>query len=230
MNFFRIIILLIITTFSSCNQQKTDFNFEKTVMNEIFPTLIDSLYYEPDQIPPPPIPYPEIYFSTSNQKTKDSIVKKYALEYDKIISEFENRQGKLRKDTSKKVIAVSDTIYELEDSDRKEFTKHFKNVEYELNNDILYKIDLSKFALNRKYSFKYISEFPKGSKIWKEKYDFHLSAVVSFSKIQFDKSKTFGILTGGISYGRLSGYGVIIFIRKESDKWVIDKMKETWIS
>ena len=219
--------MLILT---SCTKQKTYFQFEKDVMNEVFLSLVDSIYAEQDYFPPPPMPYPDIYFSTSDKKIKDSISNKYSSDYIKIISEFEKRTEKIKDDTNKKIIVVNDSVYELKDTDLSEFTSHFKNIEYKLNNENLYKIDLSIFENNEKYNFKYLSKFPKRSIIWKERFDFPLSAIVYFSKIQFDENGRFGVLTGSITYGKLNGHGVLIFIKKESNKWVIDEIKETWIS
>jgi len=230
MYIFKIIVIIIIINLSSCNGRTSNLNFEKKVMNQIFIELIDSLYFDPEYIPPPPMPLTEIYFSTSNQKLKDSIYKKDSLDYLELIAEFEKRVKKIKSYSGKIVIAVNDTVHAIDENRGILLTEHFENIDYDINNEIGYIIDLKEYSTNQKYKFKYASEFPKDSEIWKGNYGFHLSSVVSFSRIQFDKTKNYGVLTGGITYGKLSGYGVIIYIKKESNKWTIDEIVNTWIS
>jgi hypothetical protein len=68
------------------------------------------------------------------------------------------------------------------------------------------------------------------SAIWKKKYDFYFSGTTSLSRIQFDSTKSFGILHSGMGCGKLCGSGVRVFIRKEKNKWIIDKIIVTEIS
>jgi hypothetical protein len=115
--------------------------------------------------------------------------------------------------------------------------KHFKNQNIVLeSNDIElkngFKIDLIKLkANNKKFRFKYQSEFPKGREFWRTEYDFYVGAKIGFSRILFDKSKSYGVLNGGFGMGILNGSGFRIFIRKnDKGKWIIDKIIDTWIS
>jgi len=234
MNISRTIIYVLAITLSSCGQQNDDLKFEKEVMNEIYLELVDSLYYEPEFIPPPPAPLPDIYFSTMSQKIKDNIYESDSIKYSKLITEFEKRIEKIKNYSGKKVIIVSDTVHQLHDSYQRKINNHFKlgGQQTRISNEAIdyYSIDLLHFKNSKKYIFKYASEFPLGSEIWKRKYDFHVYCKVTFSRIQFDKTKKYGVLIGGIIFGRRSGHGVIIYIRKESNKWVIDEIVETWAS
>ena len=131
------------------------------------------------------------------------------------------------------MIAVADTIFIPSRINHSTLKKYFKNIELEtdsLENTIEYNIDISQFNNNNRYLFKYYSGFPKGREIWRTEYPYHLGGVMSFSRIFFDKNKEFGVLAAGFSYGILNGNGFRIFIKKESGKWVIDKIEGTWIS
>ena len=232
MKIFKIIALLLILTFSffNCQKQKYDLDYEKKVMNELLIEFIDSLYNEPNYIPPPPIPFPEIYFKTTNQRIKDSIYQKDSIEYIEIIKKFNDRVNQIKNYKGKKVIAISDTIYALKEKEAN-FIKHqFSDTEFDMNNDIGYRINLLQYSKNGKYDLKYSSEFPLGNEKWKENHKTHLTSVISFSRIQFDRTKKYGVLTGGISYGKLSGNGFVIFLEKKSDKWVIAYIYDTWVS
>jgi len=78
---------------------------------------------------------------------------------------------------------------------------------------------------------KNINEFPKDREIfWKEKYDFIFSGVIHFTRIQFDTEQKYGILDGGFVCGKLCGQGFRIYIKKENGKWLIDKIRGTWVS
>lgn len=113
--------------------------------------------------------------------------------------------------------------------------KHFKNQNIvidsnniELNNG--FKIDLIKLKANNK-KFKYHSEFPKEREFWRTEYDFYVGAKIGFSRILFDKSKSYGVLNGGFGVGILNGSGFRVFIRKnDKGNWIIDKIIDTWIS
>jgi len=54
--------------------------------------------------------------------------------------------------------------------------------------------------------------------------------VVSFSRIQFDKNRQFGILDGGFVCGRHCGQGFRIYIKKVNNNWIIDEVEGTWIA
>jgi len=231
----RIIAILIFVLLSSCQKKENDLKFEKSVMNEIFIDLVDSVYENLNFIPPPPPPYPEIYYKTNNQKIKDSIVKTTAENYEKSIKELNQRIEKLKKENNKIIIAIVDTINSLSENYKIKLIEQYGKLDFNIDTNSIkteYKINLTDFNKTSKYLFRYSSEFPKNSEIWRWKFEnnYDLKAVISFSRILFDKNKEFGVLMGGIAYGKLNGNGVLIFIKKESDKWIIDKIIETWIS
>ena len=105
---------------------------------------------------------------------------------------------------------------------------------YDISKDTdSYKFDLKAFKNNKKFNFqntsKYLAEkdwnlndisnirFPVGT-IW-------------VSRIQFNKTKTRGILTAGASCGGgRCGRGFLIIIENESGKWKIAEVIHTWES
>ena len=207
--------------------------FEKKVMNEIFLDLVESVFTDSRLIPPPPLPSnPE----SSTDKVfilSDSMKNENLKRYEKILADFEKRKLEIEKDTSRVVIAVDDTVYKGYRISPLTLKKHYQNVELQINiaeDTVEYKIDLKPFNNNKKYLFKYLSEFPQRRDIWNTNYLFEFGGVVSFSRIYFDKDKRYGVLEGGTTYGKLNGNGWIVFIKKDSGKWIIDKIEGTWIS
>ena len=224
----RVIILFILIITSSCELQKSELEFEKEVFNEIFLELIDSTFYDSRTRQPPLTlpPLPEGITISENQKKENT--KKHK----KFLAEFKKRKNKIENDTARIVLAIVDNAFLLDQTNYNTLKKHFENVEFNINTSEKseYKFNLSEFKNNEKYIFKYHSEFPKGRKIWRTEYPFHFGAVISFSRIYFDKNKKIGVLECGITYGKLNGNGIRIFIKKESGKWRINKIAGTWIS
>ncbi|QXP52855.1 MULTISPECIES: hypothetical protein [Cellulophaga] len=221
------VVISIILLLTSCSKKLSNLEFEKSVAYEIFPALLDSVHYDrriPPNFPPPPPP-------PVNIKNKDST----NLEWDetKLIAEYEKRRVELEKDTTKLVIAIVDSTYRIDEQTKKKFINFYKEYSIKLdtiNNDTPYKINISDLKHNEKIILKYRSELPTSSKVWDEKYDFYLSGITGFSRIQFDQTKSYGILISGFGCGRLCGWSGIFFIRKIDGKWQIVKIEVTGIS
>ena len=92
-----------------------------------------------------------------------------------------------------------------------------------------YILNIKNIKLNGKFKLKNINEFDKEN-IFKRKYKFNFSGILSVSGIKFDKKKENGILDVGFSCGIECGYGNKVFIKKIKKKWKIIKMESTWIS
>jgi len=220
------LILAIISIFlflTSCKKKQTNLEFEKSVVNEIFPALLDSVHYD-TRFPPPPPPPP-------NSEWNDSTAVKW--DESKIIAEYEKRKAKLEKDTTKLVIAIVDSTYQINERAKRELTDFYKEYVIKLdtvNIEKSYKINISDLKHNQKFKLKYRSELPKNSNVWKRDSDFHLSGITGFSRIQFDQTKNYGVLVSGFGCGKLCGFSGLVFIRKINGKWIIDKVKVTAIS
>jgi hypothetical protein len=220
-----LLLIPIFVLLFSCKKKQSELEFEQSVVYEIFPALMDSLHFDFRLKPPPP---PRPIF---NEKGEIIVTDTTGIE--KTLAVYEKRKAELKADSVKLVIAIRDSVYSLEKTEKNQLLKHFSKHNLSLDSTDLsseYKIDLKKLIADKKLEFKYLSEFPKGGNIWKKEYDFHLSGTTSLSRIQFDSTKSFGILRSGMGCGRLCGVGVRVFIRKVNDKWIIDEIIVTEIS
>ncbi|PIF71366.1 hypothetical protein [Flavobacterium sp. 2] len=226
-------LLAVIILFSSCEKKITDLEFEKKVMTEIFPDLIEStcidirLFSEP-----PPIIGQIIYDSEGNHIGIDSI--KGTDEQRQKLLDWKNLKIKLERDTSKVIIGFDPIIRDSSKDLKEDFKNHFKNSKIFLpkqKKETEYVFDFKNIKLNNKFRLKNIALFPKNNKaIWRTKYNFIFGGVVSFSRIQFDKNRQFGVLDAAFTCGRLCGQGTRIYIKKVRNKWIIDDIEGTWVS
>jgi hypothetical protein len=217
------VIISIFLFLISCDKKQTDLEFERSVANEIFPALLDSVFYDTRLTPPPPPP--------PNSEWSDSTAIKW--DESKMIADYEKRKAELEKDTTILVIAIVDSTYRIDKRAKKELIDFYKDFAIELDTISIekpYKINLTDLKHADKFKLKYRSELPATSKVWKGDYDFHLSGITGFSRIQFDKSKNYGVLKSGFGCGSLCGFSALVFIRKEKGKWIIDKVMVTGIS
>jgi hypothetical protein len=219
----KLMILTYITflILCSCNEKQSNLEFEKSVVKEIFPALLDSVHHDRRLNPlPPPSPPPPKLDGTAN----DSAL--YEWDEEKMIAEFEKRKSEIKKDTTKLVVALVDSTYLIETSAKIAFIDFYH--EFDLQLDTVhkqrYKINISDLEYNEKFKIEYRSKFPSGSKVWDVKYDFYLSGITWMSKICFDKTKRFGVLESGFGCGKLCGFGGIVMIKKVKGKWIIDEI------
>lgn len=227
-------LLFVIILFMSCQKKISDLEFEKNVMTEIFPDLIDSICIDYRTVPvPPPIYGQFIYDKEGNHIGIDST--KGTEKQKQKIAEWERNQEAIieaiEKDTSKLIVAFNPKI-KSNSKDLKEYlVEHFKVKEVfnpKIEGDSTYTIDFINIPLKGKFEIRDMSEFPKDRReFWRKKYDFVFSGAVYFTGIQFDKERKFGVLDGGFSCGRLCGIGVRIYIKKVNEKWIIDKIDNT---
>ncbi|MFD2541367.1 hypothetical protein ACFSSB_03485 [Lacinutrix gracilariae] len=220
-----LLLISIILILLGCEKKQSELEFEQSVVYKIFPALMDSLHFDFRLKPPRP---PRPVFNE-----KGEIIGTDTTGIGKVLADYKKRKAELKADSVKLVIAINDSVYSLEKRERNELLNHFSKQNLSLDTTDLsseYKIDLKKLIADKKLEFKYLSEFPKASVIWKNEYDFHLSGTTGFSRIQFDSTKSFGILRSGMGCGKLCGFGVRVFIRKENGKWVIDEIITTEIS
>jgi hypothetical protein len=225
--------VLLLIFFASCEKKISNLEFEKNVMTEIFPNLIDSTCIDIRLMTNFPPKYGEsIYDKTGHYIGIDS-TKATTSEKLKLL-EWKKRTLEIKNDTTKLIIAFDPKIKNSRDSLKNDFEKHFPKAKIfkpKAENETEYILDFQNIKLNNKFELKNISEFPKErGAIWETKYNFLFSGVVYFSRIQFDEQKTFGILDAGFYCGRLCGQGFRIYIKKVNNKWIIDEIERTWIS
>lgn len=234
---YTIITLLLITTIilSSCEKKVTEIDFEKSVMTEIFPSLVDSICLDSRKMLPPPQFGEDVYDKSGHYVRTDSTkaTREQKIKYRK----WKTEREEIEKDTSTVIIAFDPFL-------KKNATKligilkvYYPNVEisHEQKEEVdNYRFDFEKIKLNNKFKLKNISEFPKvGDKrmlLFEIKYAFVFSGNLYFSRIQFDKEKKVGALEGSFDFCGRCGRGFVILIKKVSNKWVIDKVEQTWVS
>ncbi len=202
-------------------------------MTEILPNLIDSTCVDTRTYLNPPPPYGKMIFDkTGHYAGVDST--KATKEEKNGLLEWKNSREKVKRDTSKIIIAFDPKIKKNNKDVKEAFQKHFKGTKiFDPKEETLneYTLDLKNIKLKNKFQLKNISEFPKDKEfLFLTKYYFVFSGVAFFSKIQFDKDKKFGILDGGFVCGERCGKGYRIYIKKINDKWIIDEVEGTWIS
>lgn len=229
--FSKLLILLLGVTFISCDQRKNSncTEFEQDVFYEIFPAVIDSLFMDRRLMPPAPPPP-----GLSNEEFEQWMQSE---EHAESLKDWFRKRDSLKQDLTLIYFAVSDSVVGANNLDPQSLIDVYSNIEptiqpsectYENN----FKINLSKLrSINPKLRFKYRSEFPDGRAFWRADYDFFVGAKIGFSRMLFDRSRSYGMLTAGFNYGIHNGYGYRIFIRKnKNEQWIIDEIKRIWIS
>jgi hypothetical protein len=217
-------ILFIIILISSCDNKTSELDFEKNVMLEIYPNLIDSLW---------------IYNSISNSVSfvkldkNNKVIGVEPKDENKLKKECNKQLAEIKKDTSRIFIVILDTISRIQPFERNELKNYYKNVVFYQNKELdtlEYSVDRKKISSIKHLKVKYIPKFKMDERVWETKHAYSFWGVVSFSRIQFDTEKKYGILTSSVICGGLCGHGYRFFIKKVKDKWIIDKVEEAWIS
>ena len=240
----QILILMMISfTLFNCEQktEQTDLEFEQNVFYELFPELSDKMYTDISLIPTPPPPSPKYLiekgFDVENDYRKARENWEKSDDYQNRLNEWQKRRDSIINDTTKIYIAIPDSINRFEIEDMYELINHFNDQklivdskDFELVSG--FKVDFDKLkSNNEKIRFKPRSKFPEGREFWTTEYEFNFRGSMLFTRILFDDTKSFGVLNAGFVKGRLNGSGCRIFIRKdENGKWLVDKIKGTWVS
>lgn len=221
------LIFLVLLFSNAVSAQTTDLQLEREIYRQLLPALADSLFLDFRKSPPPPPPPPLSYESRG-----DSIAAHR--EARALWEEYEARLEEVKADTTTIVLAVNDSTFtNFDEADLQKFRAHFDlSPDPQMDPDTLAekRIDLERTIPQQKFAFKYRSEFPEGREIWVKEYDFLFSGLLSFSRILFDHSRSYGVLTGGYSCGRLCGHCVRIYIKRVDGSWAIEEIEVTCIS
>lgn len=220
-------VILTLTLFISifgCHNRKSELEFEKSVMLEIFPNLIDSLWVHNSSVNTLP-------FVKLDKRGK--VIGLEEQSKSDIRKNHKNLLDEIKRKNAKLFAVVCDTIYPVDTNEINEFKKHYNDAIFPKSKEITtlkYPFDKEKFNAFENIKIKFIAEFNMLERPWdtNDKYNFY--GAVSFSRILFDTNKKYGILTSSIICGGLCGHGYQIFIKKVKNKWIIEKVEETWIS
>jgi hypothetical protein len=118
-----IFVLSILTLFFwNCKEEKviSETEFEQNVFYEIFPAVLDSIYYDKRLIPPPPPP-PDFFQKEEYKNNIDKVIQDYK-QTDKFkndIKKWERKKDSLERDKSSIYLVVSDSISGFEKEDLK---------------------------------------------------------------------------------------------------------------
>ena len=211
---------------SGCHKKQTDLEFEQNVLYEIIPEIIDSLNVDLILRPVPP-PGKPIF------DENDSLIGIDTVGVGKAYAEYERKKKELVVSNPRLIIYVFDTVNLLEQRDKSALIHYLQEKNLELDSTDIsdnYKIEIDKIQFKKNVELRYRSELPDGISLWDKKFDINMAGTTSFSRIQFDKTKTYGVLNASYGCGSLCGWGTRIFIRKVNGKWTILKVVETSVS
>ncbi|KAF2513613.1 hypothetical protein EYY60_05140 [Flavobacterium zhairuonense] len=205
---------------TSCNNREADLQFEKNVMYEIYPALIDSVWVNAELTYVPPAP-PGIDPSEYKLNRRNESNKRF----NKELAEFKKKKFPVD------LVFLDKTVVR---DNSKELQEHFKDAVLSENNilDTLdYKFDRKRLDSYQAFKLHYVSKIYRRNEV--KIYNnccYSIRGVLVLSRIQFDNEKKYGILTAGIECGDMCSYGYRIYIKKVNNKWVIDKIEDGWIA
>jgi hypothetical protein len=212
--------LSFLVLFTNCEKKIDDVEFEKNVLTEIFPKIVDLICVDSRKIDPPP------KFGIQTWE-KGNIIKvdtlkatnKERISY----QNWKNEQKRVDKDTSEIIIGFDQYLLNYGEkriyNEKDLYNSSFSN----------FKFDYSKIKLNNKFKIKNITEFPKAEKLllYEQKYSFVFSGFLEISRIKFDENKKKGVLEASFAYCGKCGRGYLIYIKEDNGKWIIEKTEDT---
>ena len=227
----KITFIFIILLFASCKKSENDIEFNRKVLAEILPIIVDSTCVDTRLFSNPPPRYGKLIFNKEGHYVRTDSTKATPKEVENL-KNWKKNVAEIEKDTSKVIIAFDPKISPYEKEYELIVSKDFpKDTLKKFINDKTkeYVLNFRNIKLNGKFKLKDINEFDREN-IFERKYKFNFSGILRVSAIKFDKKKENGILDVGFTCGRLCGYGNKVYISKVKNKWKIIKMEETWIS
>lgn len=219
--------LLLSVTILACKAKTKEIDFEKGVLTEIIPAIVDSICADPRLFNK----RPQLgeYIKKDNRVILDTSLATPSQR--KQYKSWLKLKDSLKKDTASIYLCFKPDILPSTNSLEEEFKSHFdlKSLSKLDNKRITISIDSLK--LNNHFKFKHDSLFVHNYEFWlSDKYSFLFSGIFEISRITFDQSKNYGILSASYLCNSRCGKGYIIFIKKTNSEWIVDKIKMTWIS
>lgn len=222
---FIFISLILLSLFGCKKKEVSESDFGKEVLNSVFLEIVNSIYMDRRIIFPPPTP-------RFNEKTN----KEDTTGFHKGLKEYWRNRDSIKNDKTRILLGVYTDVEKISSFETEMIVKHI-NISaytYDVSKETdKYKFDLKPFENNKKFNFQKASKYPH------EK-DWNLNDIsnvrfpvgtIWVSRIQFNKTKTRGILTAGASCGGgRCGRGFIIIIENKSGKWKIAEVIHTWES
>ena len=224
-----IFIILIFLSLFGCKKKEVEkvdeLQFEKDAMKSVFVEIVDSIYMDRRIITPPPPP-------RFNEKTN----KVDTTGYDAELKKFHHRRDSIKNDKTRILLGVYTEVKKIRSFETEMIVKqiNISAYAYDITKEAdSYKIDLKAFENNKKFNFQNASKYPD-EKNWNLNDNSNVRFPVGtiwVSRIQFNKTKTRGILSAGASCGGgKCGRGFLIIIENKSGKWKIAEVIHTWVS
>ena len=222
-------ICLILLSLLECKKKEVEkvdeLRFEKDVLKNVFVEIVDSIYMDRRIISPPPPPG----FNSETNKVDTT-------GHHKELKEYWRNRDSIKNDKTRILLGVYNDVEKISSFETEMIVKQISisAYTYDVSKETdKYKFDLKPFENNKKFNFQKASKYPH------EK-DWNLNDIsnvrfpvgtIWVSRIQFNKTKTRGILTAGASCGGgKCGRGFLIIIENKSGKWKIAEVIHTWES
>jgi hypothetical protein len=216
-----IFIIIVLLSFLGCKKEEDKLQFEKNVINNVFLEIVDSIYMDRRVMLPPPSP--RVDFKTDKEDT---------LGYHNKLKKYNLEQDSIKNDKTKILIGVYDLVKNRV-QEKELIISTFKDSGFIYDNSTEeFNLDLTQFKNNKKFNFQNASKFPD-EKSWdlSDKKSLIPVGTIEISRIQFNKTKTSGILSADASCGGgKCGRGFLIIIENKFGKWKIAKIIETSVS
>ena len=224
-----IFITIVFLSFFGCQKKEVEkideLRFEKDVMKNVFVEIVDSIYMDRRIIFPPPTP-------RFNEKTN----KEDTTGFHKELKEYWRNRDSIKNDKTRILLGVYTDVKKISSFETEMILKkiNISAYTYDISKETdNYIINLKTFENNKKYNFQNASKYPD-EKNWDLNDISNLRFPVGtiwVSRIQFNKTKTRGILSAGASCGGgRCGRGFLIIIENKSGKWEIAEVIDTWVS
>ena len=219
MKLFASICLLILTLNFGCKNQ-SNIEYEQAVIYQIFPAIKDSIKFEAKPI--------DVFLYPLAKKDSATIhIDSQYFESIKTLYYQNLSRHNVKREES--YIIIMDTVEQLYKSEIEDFTDYY-NIDtteiIKIDNNERYKIDISKLNSSKNNAnFVYLSTIENAQKHSESIFSFINKDIISFTRIQFNKSKSYAMLNFTYNGGMYNGNNYRIFLKKENNKWIIDKLE-----
>lgn len=221
---FIFITLVFLSSFGCKKKELPKSEFEKEVLKSVFVEIVDSIYMDRRIISPPPPPRFNEKTNKVDTTGRTAELKKYWRYTDSI-----------KKDKKRILLGVYDHVGKISSMETEMISKELDLSKYTydtLKEVKEFKFDLKPFKNNIKFNFQYMSKFPEMD-FWNlndENNKFPVGTI-EVSRIQFNKTKTQGVLSVVASCGSgKCGRGFLVIIENKAGKWKVNKIIHLWTS
>lgn len=210
------------------NTEQPSIDYEIETINSIFPDIVDfGQFFRIIGMQMPKLD--TIYDDKGKLMGYDTE------KYKKEIEAYNNYYSDIKStDTNKMVLAVIDTLFTcwrpetisllLSDTTLEDY---YTAIESYINcKKSKTKIDIENITNSGVFIVRNRNEFPKELPSRKQNYDFSFSGYLAFSHVFYNEDKTKGVVFYMYLCGSTCGNTNLLLLKKNNDKWMIDKIEE----